>query len=90
MFKMEVCNFLISYGTMKKIIKCNKEEVLDQIKVVFNLDKHFTIEYFDKGFAEWVSLDQLSELPSKSKISVTVAGNGKLIEKWWLLTHLKT
>ena len=77
---MEVCNFLFIHDATKKILKCTKEEVLDQIKIAFNLEKQFTIEYFDESFAEWVCIDQLHELPSKAKISVIVAGNGKLIE----------
>ena len=68
--------YLIKFQSKKKVVKCCKEFLTDEVKKVFNISGNVYLKYFNDDFKEWVDVDNENELPERAKLSVALSLNG--------------
>ena len=63
--------FLVMHNDTKKIFKCSKCALKDEISLYFDiLVDDFDFQIWDKDFEEWVVWDSKDDIPSNSKLKV--------------------
>ena len=79
-FFLTLCRYLLIFGDRKKKVELSVSEEVDNVKVetlkqkareLFSL-KNVLLQIWDKGFEDWVDLDEGDPTPTNSRIKVEI------------------
>lgn len=67
-FTSELKTLLVVFNGRKKAIKCESGEIIEEISKKFNVPMTIDIKLWDETFSEWLDVDDLMDIPNKSKL----------------------